>query len=133
MPKAIEPAGVPGVPKTAWPMSYYFVIAVALIAGLGERTYLTTLAALAAVVIAMVSSRSLAWTLLLGLSFIAGGGFGNLADRLFRGGRVSDFLNLGIGTLRTGIFNCADMAILAGCVLLLVSPSTPRRAPWTRN
>jgi signal peptidase II len=88
------------------------------------------LAALAAVVIAMVSSRSLAWTLLLGLSFIAGGGFGNLADRLFRGGRVSDFLNLGIGTLRTGIFNCADMAILAGCVLLLVSPSTPRRAPW---
>jgi signal peptidase II len=86
------------------------------------------LAALAAVVIAMIRSRSLSWTLLTGLSFIAGGGFGNLADRLFRGGRVSDFLNLGLGSLRTGIFNLADMAILAGCVLLLVSPSTARQA-----
>jgi signal peptidase II len=81
------------------------------------------LAALAAVVIAMVKSKSLPWTLLIGLSFIAGGGFGNLMDRLTREGRVSDFLNLGIGTLRTGIFNLADMAILAGCILLLVSPA----------
>jgi signal peptidase II len=87
------------------------------------------LAALAAVVIAMVRSPSLPWTLLVGLSLIAGGGFGNLVDRLSRGGRVSDFLNLGIGSLRTGIFNLADMAIMAGCVLLLVSPGKPKSAP----
>ncbi len=87
------------------------------------------LAALAAVVIGMVRSKSLQWTLLVGLSLVAGGGFGNLVDRLSRGGHVSDFLNLGIRNLRTGIFNLADMAILAGCVLLLVSPGKPKSAP----
>jgi signal peptidase II len=81
------------------------------------------LAALAAVVIVMLRSKSLSWTLLTGLSLIAGGGFGNLVDRLARGGRVSDFLNLGLGSFRTGIFNLADMAIMAGCILLLVRPS----------
>jgi signal peptidase II len=81
------------------------------------------IAALAWLVIAMVRSSSLSWRLLIGLSIIAGGGFGNLVDRVFRGGRVSDFLNLGIGSFRTGIFNVADMAILAGCVLLLLSPA----------
>lgn len=81
------------------------------------------LAALAWLVISMVTSRALSWRLLTGLSLIAGGGFGNLIDRIFRGGRVSDFLNLGIGNFRTGIFNVADMCILAGCVLLLISPA----------
>lgn len=45
------------------------------------------------------------------MSWIAAGGIGNLVDRaLFEGG-VTDFLNLGIGSLRTGIFNVADMYI----------------------
>lgn len=45
------------------------------------------------------------------MSWIAAGGIGNLIDRaLFEGG-VTDFLNLGIGSLRTGIFNFADMYI----------------------
>lgn len=45
------------------------------------------------------------------MCWIAAGGIGNLIDRaLFEGG-VTDFLNLGIGSLRTGIFNVADMYI----------------------
>ncbi|MFK7803526.1 MAG: signal peptidase II [Anaerolineae bacterium] len=44
------------------------------------------------------------------------GGIGNLIDRIFFEGGVIDFLNVGIGSLRTGIFNVADMAILAGVV-----------------
>jgi signal peptidase II len=90
------------------------------------------LAALAWLVISMVTSRALSWRLLTGLSIIAGGGLGNLIDRIFRGGRVSDFLNLGIGNFRTGIFNVADMAILAGCVLLLLAPAG-RSAPRLPN
>jgi signal peptidase II len=35
-------------------------------------------------------------------------------------GAVTDFMNLGIGSLRTGIFNVADLAIVAGIALLLV-------------
>ena len=56
----------------------------------------------------------------LAFALIASGGVGNLWDRIARGGAVVDFLNLGIGPLRTGIFNVADIAIVAGGVLLAV-------------
>jgi len=62
------------------------------------------------------------------LALIAGGGISNLIDRLLYGGHVTDFLNVGIGSLRTGIFNVADIAILAGALLLILNP----RAPLTR-
>jgi len=54
------------------------------------------------------------------LSLIASGGIGNLIDRLTNDGRVTDFLNLGIGSLRTGIFNVADMALMAGVALYFI-------------
>jgi len=47
------------------------------------------------------------------------GGASNLADRLRHGGYVVDFLNFGLGPLRTGIFNVADMAITAGALILV--------------
>jgi signal peptidase II len=49
-----------------------------------------------------------------GLSLVAAGGLGNLLDRLFNHGMVIDFLRLGVGPLRTGIFNMADVAIVVG-------------------
>jgi signal peptidase II len=55
----------------------------------------------------------------LGLAFA--GGASNLLDRITRGS-VIDFVSLGAGSLRTGIFNVADAAILAGIVMLLVLP-----------
>jgi signal peptidase II len=57
--------------------------------------------------------EALAWALLLG------GGLSNLADRALREGAVVDFLNVGLGPVRTGIFNVADMAITTGAILLL--------------
>ncbi len=54
------------------------------------------------------------------LSMVVGGGFGNFLDRLLFGGVVVDFLNIGIGTLRTAVFNAADVAIIAGAVLFLL-------------
>ena len=53
--------------------------------------------------------------------FMVGGGIGNLIDRVFNDGAVVDFLNLGIGSIRTGIFNVADMAIMLGLVLFLIA------------
>ena len=50
---------------------------------------------------------------LVGLALYFAGGASNLADRVTRGS-VIDFLNVGVGPLRTGIFNVADMAILLG-------------------
>ena len=60
------------------------------------------------------------------LALVAGGGFGNLWDRVIHGGTVVDFLNLGIGSLRTGIFNVADLSLVAGVVLLVVGARKPR-------
>ena len=52
-------------------------------------------------------------------SLIVAGGIGNLIDRVVNNGAVIDFLNVGIGSLRTGIFNIADMSIMAGIFLFL--------------
>jgi signal peptidase II len=53
------------------------------------------------------------------LTFIFSGGISNFYDRALNNGAVIDFLNVGIGSLRTGIFNVADMAIMLGVFLLL--------------
>lgn len=54
------------------------------------------------------------------LSLIAGGGLSNLIDRVVHGGYVVDFLNIGVGSLRTGIFNVADMVLMFGMALLVL-------------
>ena len=51
-------------------------------------------------------------------AFIIAGGGSNIIDRILEG-KVVDFLNIGIGDLRSGIFNIADMAIMAGLFLIL--------------
>jgi signal peptidase II len=55
----------------------------------------------------------------LAAALIAGGGFGNLIDRLLYDGSVIDFLNVGLGPIRTAVFNIADVAVLTGAALLL--------------
>jgi signal peptidase II len=62
----------------------------------------------------------------LGAALVAAGGLGNLWDRATAGGLVVDFLNVGIGPVRTGVFNVADMAILAGVLALLLPQGRPR-------
>jgi signal peptidase II len=52
------------------------------------------------------------------LAFAVGGGLGNLIDRVSHGA-VVDFVSLGVGSLRTGIFNLADVAITIGMVGVL--------------
>jgi len=53
---------------------------------------------------------------------IAGGGFSNVWDRLYYDGRVVDFMNFGIGSLRTGILNVADLSITFGALYLIIAP-----------
>lgn len=66
-------------------------------------------------------------TQLLGTLLLIGGGISNLIDRLFRtNGQVVDFMNMGIGSLRTGIFNVADMLIMAGVAIILLFASHQR-------
>src|SRR5947209_2884082 len=63
------------------------------------------------------------------VALIAAGGIGNLIDRVFRDGRVTDFLYLAAGPLHTGVFNVADMAITLAVVWLLLSSFAPKTKP----
>jgi signal peptidase II len=72
-------------------------------------------------------SRHTTWVSSLGLAFMLGGGTGNLIDRFARG-QVIDFLNIGVGNLRTGIFNVADMAICLGLLLIVLEPWLTKKA-----
>lgn len=63
-------------------------------------------------------SRSLNRWQIIAMAFIIGGGISNIFDRLLYG-QVTDFMNMGIGGLRTGIFNFADVSIMVGLTLML--------------
>jgi signal peptidase II len=69
--------------------------------------------------LALRSSLVGGWRLV-GLGLVAGGGVGNWLDRVLHDGAVTDFVSLGLGSLRTGIFNLADLFIVAGVALLLL-------------
>ena len=60
---------------------------------------------------------------LIAFSLIFSGGLSNFYDRVVNNGAVVDFLNIGIGTLRTGIFNIADIAIMFGVFMLFFAYS----------
>jgi signal peptidase II len=66
----------------------------------------------------MLFTKSMARIQLIALSLVMGGGVSNLIDRTTRyNGQVVDFINMGIGSLRTGVFNVADMFIMAGIII----------------
>ena len=54
------------------------------------------------------------------LALVLAGGSSNLIDRFVNDGYVVDFINLGAGPVRTGIFNVADVAITVGVLMLLL-------------
>ena len=64
---------------------------------------------------------------IVGLSLLIGGGVGNLIDRVTRQGSVVDFMNIGYGRLRTGIFNVADLMLISGGIVFLVVSARKRR------
>jgi signal peptidase II len=90
------------------------------------RTLLFTIgcsAGIAAILLyTLLASQPGPWQVL-AMSLICGGGLGNLADRWMYGGYVRDFLDIGFGRIRTGVFNVADVALLTGCLILLFARS----------
>lgn len=75
--------------------------------------------ALAGLAAYLVMSKSLSPTALVGFSLLLSGGLSNFYDRVVNNGAVVDFLNLGFGSVRTGVFNVADMAIMLGLVIMI--------------
>ena len=63
-------------------------------------------------------SKSLNRWQIIAYSFILGGGISNIYDRMLYG-KVVDFMNMGVGELRTGIFNFADVSIMVGLFMMI--------------
>lgn len=74
---------------------------------------------LVGMIVLAVRERLKDWPLLGATLFVAGGA-SNWVDRVAHG-RVVDFMNVGIGPIRTGIFNVADMALMLGGFILFVA------------
>ncbi len=57
----------------------------------------------------------------IGLSFIIGGGIGNMYDRILEG-KVIDFFHIDLGgVFKTGIFNMADVSVMVGMGFILLA------------
>jgi len=87
------------------------------------------LAPLALVVIAVMFLRSPSTSkaALCGVALMLGGGLGNVVDRVLRGA-VVDFITVGAGSLRTGIFNLSDVAIVIGALLVVLGWTEPAQS-----
>ena len=61
------------------------------------------------------------WPMVLGGAIFVGGAMGNLIDRALReGGRVVDFAQIDFGFVSTGVFNWADVLLMAAIPIFLI-------------
>lgn len=89
--------------------------------GSGDYFAVFSLVAAAVVVAIMYITRKGPAALRVGLGLVLGGAVGNLIDRL-RYGAVVDFIDIGVtDTIRWPSFNVADVAIVAGVAVLILS------------
>jgi len=72
----------------------------------------------------LITSKSVTWRSLAGLSLLIGGAAGNLTDRVLHGA-VTDFFEVWFGSYRYPAFNVADSAITIGAILVLLDVLFP--------
>ncbi|GAL35326.1 lipoprotein signal peptidase [Vibrio maritimus] len=76
---------------------------------------------LAALFIYVVCAKNLDTLSIVAITLLLSGGGSNVYDRIVNDGAVIDFLNIGFGNVRTGVFNVADVAIMTAGLLLILS------------
>ncbi len=67
----------------------------------------------------LLTSKRLSPPAIMGISFVVGGGIGNIYDRIIYGS-VTDFLHINFVIFQTGIFNMADVSIMTGITVVLM-------------
>lgn len=82
----------------------------------------------------LLLNRHLSFGAFVSVIFMLAGGVGNQIDRIWNNGLVTDFINVGVGSVRTGVFNVADMAVTFGVVAAVFlslrrKPAEPGDAP----
>ena len=79
-----------------------------------------------AVFVYLLRNKQMSMINLWALSFIVGGGIGNIYDRLLYG-QVTDMLFLDFQFAHTGIFNMADVSVMIGTGLILLDQFLPKK------
>ncbi|GAA0719561.1 hypothetical protein GCM10009430_18770 [Aquimarina litoralis] len=69
---------------------------------------------------------------IVGFTFIIGGGIGNLYDRIVHGS-VTDFMIMDVGIIKTEIFNMADVSIMLGSFIILVTALITKKDTFFRE
>ena len=83
---------------------------------------------LSAAMMMLFVGENMSRSVLIGLAFVVGGGIGNIYDRAIHGS-VTDFLHLDFYLFKTGIFNLADVSIMTGVFIVLISFMIKQTAP----
>jgi signal peptidase II len=88
---------------------------------------------LALIIYAFMHIKQLNTFRIIAFASVFAGGTGNIIDRILRDRHVTDFMNVGINNLRTGIFNVADVCITVGVICLFVSLKNQNSNPAPIN
>ena len=75
---------------------------------------------LALLVYTIINLQQMGVMKIFSIALVFSGGIGNIIDRILFDRHVTDFMNLGIGNIRTGIFNVADICVTAGVIGLFI-------------
>lgn len=103
-----------------------------LLAGLGAKILLVSLASLVIIALIIWIARTRRWLVTIAVGAIAGGAAGNVLDRL-RHGAVVDFIHVHIGALAyPWVFNVGDSAIVCGVIALIID-NLLRKPPVAAN
>ncbi len=94
--------------------------------GWQREFFIAITAAALAVIVALVRKHRDEPLFCWGLTMVAGGALGNLADRIVHG-HVIDFLDFHAAGWHFWAFNVADSAITAGAALLILDSLRPRK------
>jgi signal peptidase II len=85
-----------------------------------------TVCALVTVLAYALCSRTARMGVVVSTALVFAGGAANLVDRLMHHGSVVDFININVVGLRAAVFNLADVAVIAGFLMLVVAKLTGR-------
>jgi signal peptidase II len=86
---------------------------------LGIFTFLVCIFLVWATWMLIKKSANANWPFVIGWALLISGGVGNVIDRIWKS-TVTDFMVMGWGSLQTGVFNIADMAIMFGILIVLI-------------
>lgn len=93
--------------------------AFSMLSNMGNK-YFIAISVIAIIAILVYLSRLTKGLELIALSLILGGAVGNLIDRILIG-KVTDFIDVFVGTLHWPAFNVADSALTVGIALFLLA------------